>query len=124
MSTQRQVGAMADAQPGTTDLTGKELRFCKRVAGGITVCGDGEKPAGIISEGKAAGKWSSFNTGNQLKVVCSGVINPGAKVASDADGAAQAAGAGDYVYGESMMTAASAAGDVITINVTNEGILA
>lgn len=124
MTTQRQVGSMADAQPGTTDLTGKELHFCKRVSGGIAVCGAGEKPAGIISEGKAAGKSSSFNTGNQLRVLAGGVINPGGKVMSNSDAEAVAATSGNYVYGEYMGTAACADGDVIEINVTNEGILA
>ena len=124
MAVQRQVGSMTNAKPSISDLTGKEFRFCKDVAGGVDLCGNGQQPAGVISEGKPIGQHTSYNTGNQLKVLAGTTINPGAKVASGANGVAEAASTGDYVYGRCISEAAVAADELAEIEVTNEGVLA
>lgn len=122
MAVERQVGSMTDAKPSTVDLTGKEYHFAKRVAGGFALCGNKEKPAGVISEGKAVGLHTSVNTGNQLKVVASAAIAVGDKVGSDANGKAVVAAATWYAFGEAI--SAADANELVTINVTNEGIVA
>lgn len=110
MAVQKQDGWATDARPSGEDLTGKEFRFCKREADGdVVLCGAAEVIAGVISEGKATGLWSSFNTGGMLKVISGGVIAVGDLVGSGAagvgiSGAANPAGrarnaavAGEYV---------------------------
>lgn len=124
MATERFTGAQTDARNSTVDMTGKEFHFAKRVAGGFALCGAGEQPSGVISEGKKVGLRTSIKTGNQLKVMAGAAINPGAKIMSNADSEAVTATATNYVYGKYMGEAACADGDLITIDVTNEGILA
>lgn len=122
MAVQRQVGAFTDAKPSATNLKGKDGRFAKRVAGGLDVCGLGEQPAGVISEGKEVGLHTSINTGNQLKVLAGANIAIDDKISSDADGRAKVSAAGDYVYGNAI--SAAAAGEFVEFEVTNEGVLA
>lgn len=122
MAVERFTGSQTDAKPSTVDLTGKEYHFAKRVAGGFAICGNKEKPAGVISEGKAVGLWSSIKTGNQIKVKAEAAIAVGDKVGSNANGAAVVAAATWYCVGEAMSAAAN--GELVTINVTNEGIVA
>jgi len=111
MAVQKQDGWATDARPGNSDLTGKEFLFCTRNADGtIDLCGAAGVIAGVISEGKAAGLWSSFNTGGMLKVIAGGAIAVGDVVGSGANGVAisgaanpagrarnATAGAGEYV---------------------------
>lgn len=123
MAVERFVGAMTDAKPSTVDLTGKEFCFAREVAGGFALCGAGQQPVGVISEGKNVGYSSSVKTGNQLKVACGAAVAIGAEVASDANGKAVAAVAGNYVYGRAKK-ATTAANQMLEIQVTNEGIKA
>lgn len=122
MAVERFVGSMTDAKLSTVDLRGKEFHFAKRVAGGFAICGNKEKPAGVIHEGKNVGLHTSIKTGNQLKVVAAAALNPGDKVGSDANGQAVVAAATWFAYGEAKSVAAI--GELVEINVTNEGIVA
>lgn len=91
MAVQKQDGLHTDVAESAVDLRGKEMRFCKRNAQGkLDVCGAGEYAAGVISEGKEAGKHTSFNTdGNPiLRVIAGGALAIDALVSSDAEGRA------------------------------------
>lgn len=122
MATERFTGAQTDAQPSTVDLTGKEYFLAKRVAGGFALAGAGEKVAGVISEGKAVGLHTSIKTGNQLKALAGAAIVVGDKVASDAAGKVKVAAAGNYVFGTAMSAAAN--GELVEIDVDQEGVMA
>lgn len=116
MAVQKQDGLHTDVAEGAVDLTGKEYRFCRRDGTGkLVLSGNGEFAAGVISEGKPAGKHTSFNTdGNPiLRVIAGGAINPNARVQSDANGAA-VAGLNNS-FGRARLKAACAAGDVIAV---------
>jgi hypothetical protein len=116
MAVQKQDGLHTDVAESAVDLTGKEYRFCALDGTGkVTLAGNGTKISGVISEGKPAGKHTSFNTdGNpMLRVIAGGAINPGARVQSDAAGAA-VAGLNNS-FGRARLKAACAAGDVITV---------
>lgn len=93
MAVQKQDGLHTDIGESATDLSGKEFYFCKRQVsdGKIVLCGDGDPIAGIISEGKVAGKHTSFNTkGNPiLKAIAGSAITRGDQVQSDASGTAK-----------------------------------
>lgn len=93
MAVQKQDGLHTDCGVAASDLTDQEFHFCKRQGDGtIEICGDGERIAGVISEGKAAGYHVSFNTsGNPiLKVVAASAISRGEQVQSATGGKAKA----------------------------------
>lgn len=123
MATEKFTGAQTDTGLSDADLTGKELLFCKRTATGVALCGAGEKVAGVISEGKAAGYHTSFKTGNQLKVLAGEQIDVGDQIGCGANGLARTAQAGDNVCGV-CIEAASEAGVVCVIELDQMGIKA
>lgn len=93
MAVQKQDGLHTDVGVSASDLSGEEFKFCKRQGDGtIEICGDGEAIAGVISEGKAAGYHTSFNTkGNPiLKVIAASAIARGQQVQSATGGKAKA----------------------------------
>lgn len=122
MAVEKFTGSQTDNQPSTVDLTGKEFFLAKRVAGGFALAALGEDVAGVISEGKPVGLHSSIKTGNQVKAIAGAAIAVGDKVTSDANGKVRVAAAGHHVFGKAMSAAAN--GELVTINVDREGILA
>lgn len=101
MAVQKQDGLHTDAGVAASDHTGLEFHFCKRQGDGtIEVCGDGEKPVGVISEGKKAGYHTSFNTkGNPiLKVKAASAIGVGAQVQSATGGLAKSGSTNPWGY--------------------------
>lgn len=91
MAVQKQDGLHTDVGESSVDMTGTEFLFCTRNSDGtISKCGNGGAIAGVVSEGKIAGKHTSFNTlGNPiLKVIAGAAIARGAVVQSDANGMA------------------------------------
>lgn len=121
MATERFTGAQNDAAVSDADLTGKELRLCKRTATGVALGGAGDKVDGVISEGKAAGLHTSFHTGNQLRVLAGEAIAVGDDIGCGANGLARTAVAGDDICGQAI-TAASEAGVVFTIEWDQKGL--
>jgi hypothetical protein len=108
MAVQKQDGLHTDVGVSASDLTGQEFHFCKRQGDGtIEICGDGERPVGVISEGKAAGYHTSFNTkGNPiLKVVAAAAIARGAQVQSAGGGKAKTGG--NNAFGHARNNAAA-----------------
>jgi fructose-1,6-bisphosphatase/sedoheptulose 1,7-bisphosphatase-like protein len=90
MATQKQDGLFTDTGESAADLTDKEFYFCKRETAGISLAGDGDVIAGVISQGRTTGKHTSFNTGGGwLKVIAGSAISIGDNVQSDADGKAK-----------------------------------
>lgn len=92
MAVQKQDGLHTDVGVSASDLTGAEFKFCKRQGDGtIEICGDGERMVGVISEGRAVGYHTSFNTkGNPiLKVIAASAIARGASVQSATGGKAK-----------------------------------
>lgn len=93
MAVQKQDGLHTDVGESYEDLSGKEFYFATRRAadGKLALCGDGGSIAGVISEGREAGKHTSINTpGNPiLKVIAGTAITRGDDVQSDANGKAK-----------------------------------
>lgn len=114
MAVQRQDGWATDARLSDIDLTGKEYFFCKATATGVTLAVANDPISGVISEGKAAGLHTSFNTaGWPLKVVAGGTITAGAQVSSDAQG--RAVTGGTNPFGTARKSAA--AGELVEVSV-------
>lgn len=89
MAVQKQDGLHTDVAESAVDLKGKEMLAVTRGADGrVNLSGAGQRVDGIISEGKPAGKHTSFNTdGNPiLRWIAGGAIAQNARVASDAQG--------------------------------------
>lgn len=122
MAVERFTGSQTDAKPSVSDLTGKEFLLAKRVAGGLDLATLGSKVAGVISEGKAIGLHTSIKTGNQVKALAGAAIAVGDSVTSDAAGKVRVAAATHQVFGRAISAAAN--GELVTIEVTQEGILA
>lgn len=121
MAVERFTGSQTDAKPSAADLTGKELFLAAAVAGGFQLAGLGGKVAGVISNGKPVGQHTSIKTGNQVKALAGAAIAVDDKVTSDAAGKVRVAGAGHYVFGRAKSAAAN--GELVTIEVTQEGLL-
>lgn len=87
MAVQRQDGLFADAKESGQDLRGKEYYLAKRGTDGkFYLAGNGEKVAGVISEGRDTSYHTSINTFSQLKCIAGGSITAGDNVQSDANG--------------------------------------
>lgn len=115
MARQKQDGLHTDVGPSNADLTGKENRFCKRNADGtIDVCGAAGYAVGVISEGRPAGKHTSFNTdGNPiLRVIAGEDLARNERVVSDAEGRAVVGTANVFGY---VRNPVGAAGEVVEI---------
>lgn len=115
MAVQKQDGLHTDVAESNTDLTGKELRFCTRLADGkLEVAGAGELVAGVISEGRPIGKHTSYNTeGNPiLRVIAGEALDRDELVSSDAEGRAVVGTAN--VFGR-VRNPVAAAGEVVEI---------
>jgi hypothetical protein len=123
MATEKFTGAQTDTGLSDADLTGKELRFCKRTATGVDLGTAASKVAGVISEGKDVGLHTSFKTGNILKVLAGEQIDVGDQIGCGANGLARTAVAGDNVCGIAI-SAASAANVVFDMELDQMGIKA
>jgi hypothetical protein len=102
----------------SADLSGKLERF--GVIDGsnrIAAAGAGTRIDGVIgnNDANAAGKPVQFQVDGVVNVKAAGAINPGAEVASDANGDAVAGAAGNYIGGIHCGETAAAAGDVIPV---------
>jgi hypothetical protein len=89
MAVQKQNEIAMDCKPTATghDLTGKERRCAARDASGnFRLAQLGEVVAGVIQEGKIAGKSSTVMTGGMAKCIAGGAITPGQAVQSGGDG--------------------------------------
>lgn len=89
MAVQKQDGLHTDVAESAVDLKGKEMLAVTRGNDGkVNLSGAGAYVDGIISEGKPAGKHTSFNTdGNPiLRWIAGGAIAQNARVCSDAQG--------------------------------------
>src|SRR4051812_27407729 len=91
MAVQKQDGLHTDVGESYVDLRGKEMHFCSRRADGkIDITGAAGYVDGVISEGKQAGKHTSFNMdGNPfLRVKAGSALARNDLVVSDATGRA------------------------------------
>lgn len=89
MTVQKQDGLHTDVAESAVDLKGKEMLAVTRDANGrVNISGAGARVDGIVSEGKPAGKHTSFNTdGNPiLRWIAGAAIAANQRVASDAQG--------------------------------------
>jgi hypothetical protein len=121
MAVQRQTGHQMDAKESAVDLTGMEYRFAARAADGrFQLPLLGGKVAGVIQEGKVAGKHSTVATGNQLKVLAGAVLAVGDQVAAMADGRAKVAVAGQEILGE--VIAPAAVGELAEVDFSKKGL--
>jgi hypothetical protein len=121
MAVQRQVGAFMDARPSAVDLTGLEFHFAVLDGNGnLALPVLGGEADGVIQEGKAVGRTSSYATAGQLKVLAGAVINEGDEISAMADGSARVAAAGHEILGRAM--SAAAIGELATINFHPKGL--
>lgn len=111
---------MATYTPGITitliasaDVTGK--RFVKiSAADSCQTCGDGEQAVGVNLWTTSKDRPCTVIIGGTAPVEAGAAVSAGASVASDANGKAVPAGAGEYICGIAK-TAASDAGDEIEV---------
>lgn len=96
------------------DLSASAQRFVARSGANVVVAGAGEAVAGVLIVGGTADQAVSVAYDGVLQVVSAGVIAAGAAVASDANGAAVAAVAGDIVAGFARQ--AAVAGQIVSID--------
>lgn len=93
---------LRDALPSGADLINSLFRFAKvNSAGQLVVCDTaGETVYGSLSEVQAgAGRGATVDIDGILKVVAGGTVATGAKVATNASGAAVTASTGNVVVG-------------------------
>lgn len=84
--------------------------------------------AGALTIGIAIGENDSVAAGEDVDIqikdigkwIASGAISVGAELTADANGKAAAATSGDFILGYAL-TAASAAGDIIQVQITKSG---
>lgn len=114
MTISKVVEGFTYARNAGADLSEKLHYFAKiDTDGDIVLCGDGGAVAGVIIEAAAENKPVTIAFGAIGKVICAEAITPGAILASDTDGKAVAAAAGDWVAGIAINGAASSAGDLV-----------
>ncbi len=114
MAIQKVDGLHTDVGESNADLTDKEGYFCKRLTTGkIALCAADESIAGVISEGKAVGLHTSFNTrGNPIvKAIAGSAITRGDEVACDANGKAKTGSTNPFGYARNT----AAAGEYVEI---------
>lgn len=75
-------------------------RYVKLSSGKLVYCGAGEQPLGVLHDDVPAGKTGDVILEGTGKVQCAAALAAGATIASDANGRAVAATAGDYVAGK------------------------
>lgn len=91
MAVERHDSALQDSAPSATDLSTKVFYLGTiNSSSQIALCGAAGIVAGVITEGKAAGLYSTFSRGPKVKVIAGGSITAGQRVESDGDGKAVA----------------------------------
>lgn len=115
MATTKIAEAFTYSALAASDLSAKLGYFAKIDSSGkIDLAADGGPIAGVIVEGAALGSPATIAFGAILKVICAEAITPGATLASDTNGKAVAAAAGDWIAGIAINEAASSAGDLVS----------
>jgi len=90
MANTRHDSALADADVSAADLTDKEFYLAKRTSSGYNLAGDEEIFAGVITEGRAAGKSTSVSRGPVIKAIAIAAIAKGVRVTCGAGGKVKA----------------------------------
>jgi len=108
---------MSISLPVASDQSGSNYKFMKGSGAGIVACSAaGEASLGILqtNDANAAGKVAEVAIGGEVKVVAGGIIAAWSEIATDANGKAKVAAAGNIVLGRNI-EAAAADGDVISM---------
>lgn len=110
MATTRADGIHYDAREAAANLSSSLMIIAKiDNTGKLAVCGNGEYPHGVITEGSVAGKSTTVQTGGLAKVKAGAAVTAGAKVMSNGSGKAiTAASAGSTILGIAMNTVLNA----------------
>jgi len=96
------------------DLSTKQYHFVEvGSAGTVVVAGDGLHADGVANSNPISGRVAEVAIGGIVKVKCGGVVTRGGPVASDANGQAANAAAGDIILGTALETGAN--GSVIAM---------
>lgn len=113
MAVERHDSAFADSAVGAADLSAKVYYLGTiNSSGQLAVCGNQGIVAGVITEGKAAGLYSTFSRGPKIKCIAGGTIAAGERVESDANGKAVAGTTA--VFGVARTSAVS--GDIVEVD--------
>lgn len=91
------------------DLTEAGLRFVGRSGAAVVIPGAGEDVAGVVLEGGDTGQAVSVAYDGVLQVIAGDAIQAGDAIATDEDGAAVPAEAGDTVVGYARRDASEGA---------------
>lgn len=114
MAIKKVVEGLTYARNAGADLSEKLHYFGKiDTDGDIILAADGGPVAGVIIEAAAENYPATIQFGGIGKVICAEAITPGAILASDTNGKAVAAAAGDWIVGIAINSAASTTGDLV-----------
>jgi hypothetical protein len=114
MSTYKVPPEFTYAADSAADLSSSASLIAKiDTSGKIALCGDGQKPIGVIIEGAAANYPSSVQIGGIMLVKLGGTVTAGDKVSSGASGVGNTATSGDHVLGVALESGVS--GDYIPV---------
>lgn len=103
------------------DLRNAQYRFVKQVAGGVALCGAGEKPFGVLQNKPNLGEAATVAVGGQTVLKAAGVIAAGASIASDANGLATTASTTGHFIGAENGPAATVANEEFSAEIRFSG---
>lgn len=81
------------------DLSAKQYYIIEMSGANVNVCGDGEAGIGVLQNAPESGQAASVRVLGVTPVILGGTVASGALVASDTNGKAVTAGAGDTIVG-------------------------
>lgn len=117
------VGETLPGVAASADLSGQQFHFITVGATGVALAGDGVQVDGVLCNEPEAGQACTiWGPGSVAKVVAGAAVLAGAAVASDANGEAVTATAGEYIVGRAL-TAAANANEIISVWITMPGIV-
>jgi len=107
----------------SVDMTGFRNRFVKQhtVAGEIALAGAGENAIGVLQDKPVQSQAGNVAIDGKLVLLAGGVFAPGDKIASDAQGRAIAAVAGNHVLGVAATNGVS--GSMSEVHFSPAGVL-
>ncbi len=110
--------------PAGADLSSYQFRFVKISGGAVVLSGAGNDAIGVLLNKPTSGDAAQVQIGGVAKVQADAALaTSGAKIMSSADGQAAAATSTNHVVGSTIDTA-TAAGEVIAVLLSRQGILA
>jgi len=109
------------SEVAAADLSAAQYKLVKETSTGVNVCGAGEAATcGVLQNKPTAGQTAELMVSGVTKVLAGAATAKGLNVTPDATARVVAAGTGDYIAG-TLMEAAAAAGDIVTLLINPQG---